>query len=312
MTSILITGSEQPFAGRVAYLLRDHAGVCLREIGQPSAPDLAAALRAAPVDVVLHLGMRGEEQPAPADEPRRSDNLADARAVLDACVEHGVRRVVLRSSVLVYGARKRNPVFISEQQGILRAQQAGLTRDYAEIEALAANYTSAHPALDVVLLRCAGLVGGGIGSPLARYLVQRRPPTLAGFDPRIQVIHPDDAAAAWVLAALGSVRGPLNIAAGPPLTLMHALRLAGNTPVPIVGPLHDMAIRFGVGRPLTSEEWPFGERFLRYACVGDTRRARRALGWQPSISSYAALHELAAQRAMPRTRSTRPAPLPRT
>jgi UDP-glucose 4-epimerase len=255
--------------------------------------------------------MRGEEQPAPADEPRRSDNLTAARAVLDACVAHGVRRVVLRSSVLVYGARKRNPVFISEQQGILRAQQAGLTRDYAEIEALAATYASEHPALDVVLLRCAGLVGGGIDSPLARYLVQHRPPTLAGFDPRIQVIHPDDAAAAWVLAALGSVRGPLNIAATPPLTLMHALRLAGSTPAPMVGPLHDLALRLGVSRPLVSAEWPFQTRFLHYACVGDTRRAQRSLGWQPSISSYAALRELAAHRTPRRSRTLPSAPLPR-
>jgi UDP-glucose 4-epimerase len=312
MTTILLTGSAEQVAGRVACLLRDRADVSLREMGRPTAPDLAAALRAAPVDVVLHLGMRGEEEPAPADEPRRSENLADVRAVLDACVEHGVRRVVLRSSMLVYGARKRNPVFIGEQQGIFRAQQAGLTRDYAELEALAASYAGAHPALDVVLLRCAGLVGGGISSPLARYLVQRRPPTLAGFDPRIQVLHPDDAAATCVLAALGSVRGPLNIAADPPLTLMHALRLAGSTPAPTVGPLHDLAVQMGVSRPLAADTWPFRVRFLHYACVGDTRRARHALGWQPDISSYAALRELAAQRAARPARSTRPAPLPRT
>jgi UDP-glucose 4-epimerase len=312
MTTILITGSEEQFAGRVAGLLRERPGVHLHEVGQPTTPALAAALHAAPVDVVLHLGMRGEEHPAPADEPRRSTNLAAVRAVLDACVEHGVQRVVLRSSVLVYGARNRNPVFISEQQGILRAQQAGLTRDYAELEALAATYAATYPALGVVLLRCAGLVGGGIGSPLARYLMQRHPPTLAGFDPRIQVLHPDDAADACALAALGSMRGPLNIAADPPLTLMHALRLAGSTPAPTVVPLHDLAARLGVGRPFATEEWPFQARFLHYACVGDTRCAQRALGWQPNISSYAALHELAIQPTARPARSSRSTPLPRT
>lgn len=312
MTTILITGSEEQFAGRVAGLLRERPGVHVHEMGRPDAPALAAALHAAPVDVVLHLGMCGEEQPAPADEPRRSANLAAVRAVLDACVEQRVRRVVLRSSVLVYGARKRNPIFINEQQGILRAQQTGLTRDYAELEALAATYASDHPALDVVLLRCAGLVGGGIGSPLARYLMQRHPPTLAGFDPRIQVIHPDDAADACALAALGSVRGPLNIAAEPPLTLMHALRLAGSTPAPTVAPLHDLAARLGLGRPLAIEEWPFQVRFLHYACVGDTRRARRTLGWQPNISSYVALRELAARHTARPARSSRSTPLPRT
>jgi UDP-glucose 4-epimerase len=311
MTSILLTGSEQQLAGRVALLLRARPEVRRLEMGWPTASDLAATLRAEAVEVVLHLAVAGEEQPEPADEPRRAANLDAARVVLDASVAAGVRRVVLRSSSLVYGARRRNPVFISETQGILRAQQSGLTRDYAEIEALAARYARDYPALDVVLLRCAGLVGGGVNSPLARYLGQRRPATLAGFDPRIQVLHPDDAAAALVLAALGSVRGPLNIAAALPLTLMHAIRLAGSTPAPTLEPLHNLSARLGRCRPLIAG-WPFAVRFLHYACVADTQRAQRALGWQPAIVSYAALRELADPRLTSRaTGSTGAAPVPR-
>jgi UDP-glucose 4-epimerase len=202
--------------------------------------------------------------------------------LLGACVAAGVRRVVLRSSTLVYGARADNPAFLHEERPLARIRQSGLVHNYREIDTFAADFARQHPDMHIILLRCAGLVGGGIWSPLAHYLAQQSPRMLLGFTPRIQVLHPDDAAAAFALAALSNFNGAVNLAADDPLPLAQAIRLSGKQPSPLPGAL------------LRGSDWPFGHDFLRHSCVADTRRARRALGWQPSCSAQRALCERAA------------------
>jgi UDP-glucose 4-epimerase len=144
--------------------------------------------------------------------------------------------------------------------------------------------------LHIAILRCAALAGGGVASPLARYLAQAAPRTLLGFDPRIQVLHPADAAVAFALAAVSTFAGPLNIAADQPLTLAHAIRLAERRPLPLPGPLLDLASI--TGAQALPGLLPFPLAFLRYPCVADPRRARAELGWQPQYSAVEALQHL--------------------
>jgi UDP-glucose 4-epimerase len=138
-------------------------------------------------------------------------------------------------------------------------------------------------------------VGGGIWSALAHYLAQPAPRMLLGFNPRIQLLHPDDAAAAFALAVHSSATGALNLAAADPLTLKQAVRLTGKQPVNVPEPLLHVASWAGLRGSLPGG-WPFERSFLRYACVADTRRAQAVLGWQPRHSSKACLRDLAAHQ----------------
>jgi UDP-glucose 4-epimerase len=173
----------------------------------------------------------------------------------------------------------------------------GLIRDYVEIGRFADDFAAKHPELTIAVLRCAGLVGGGVSSPMARYLGQKAPRVLLGFDPRIQVLHPADTAVAFALAALADdAHGAFNIAADGAPTLSHAILLAGRRPLPAPGLFFDTAGLLGArATPLTGE-LPFDPAFLRYSCVADTRHAHDALGWQPQHSADAALRELAPER----------------
>jgi UDP-glucose 4-epimerase len=296
--TVLVSAHESNLGGRVA---REFERRQVRAIGLPgdigpADPQFVDMLREARVDTVVHLTLVGEEQPTYHGEETLQRNIINSMVLLGACARAGVRRVVLRSSTLVYGAHMRNPAFITEEHSPRLHSLTGLLREYGEIDMRAAEFASTHPDIEVVRLRCAGLVGDGIWSPLAHYLAQPMPRLLLGFDPRIQVLHPDDAAATFVLAALGNVTGALNIAADDPLALVQAVRLTGKQPLPVPGLLLDGRTPFPSGqRRGISGAWPFPESFLRASCVADTRRAAQELGWTPRYHARDILRSLKAR-----------------
>lgn len=321
MTTILITNADGQLASRVAA----HLAACeqVRLIGMGSnSPMLAAGglaahspplngypladlLRREQVDVVVHLDIAGEEPAPPGSEATMQQDVLGSMLLLGACARAGVQRVVLRSSTLVYGAYAHTPAFISEDWKPARPRRAGLIRNYIETEAFAADFARKHPHLQLVILRCAALVGGGIWSPFARYLSQPEPRMLSGFNPRMQVLHPDDAAAAFALAALTPAAGAYNLAAADPLTLQQMIRLAGKRPAPVAGPLLEAAAWFGQRRALLGA-WPFEQGYLRYACVAETRRAREQLRWQPHHRASEIVRELSTHHP-PAIASSQPA-----
>jgi UDP-glucose 4-epimerase len=309
---MLITGINGRLAGLIAGVLARQSD--LRVIGIDRMPpehaiagveffrsdmrgrSLHTLLQATAAEVVLHLAQVGEEQTVPSHEVAVRGNVLATMELLGACVAVGVRRVVLRSSTLVYGARHNLPLFVGESTPLHTTGAGDLPHDYVEVERFADDFSDKHPDLAITTLRCAWLVGAAVSSPLARYLRQRTPLTILGFDPLIQVLHPDDAALAFVLAALTpDAAGAFNLAADAPLTLAHAIRLAGGQPLPLAGPLVRPASR--IGGVLQVGALPGDPAFLRYPCVAATQRAHDLLGWTPQHSAEDALRELVPQHA---------------
>lgn len=312
MTTILITGIAGQLATLVAGALVHQPGV--RVVGVDRVPLRQAidgvetycaelrgellldVLRTTAADVVVHLAQVGEEYAPDGRESAVQGNVIATMELLGACESAGVRRVVLRSSTLVYGLRHDLPAFVGESMPLCTTMAPGLVHNYVEIEQFAADFATKHGDMAIVVLRCAGVLGDRGVSPLARYFAQPTPPMLLGFDPRIQVVHVEDAAAAFALAAVSEgTSGAFHVAAEGPVTLLHALQLVGRRPLPLVGPL--LRISQLLGRTQVLGEVPFDSDFLRYACVVDCRRAREVLGWQPQYSAEEALRLFAPQRA---------------
>lgn len=206
MTTMLVYGIDHLFGAAVAQWLSTHTTGRLIGLGErmPGAPtgraeiltatldgqQLVELLRATSVQVVVQPTFVGEETLVANREVACQQNVLRTMELLGACAVAGVQRVILRSSTLVYGASYRQPAFINEQQALADRHRRGLLRDYIEIDAFASEFARKHPQLELLLLRCASFAGGGIASPLTRYLARPYPPMLLGFDPRIQVLHP--------------------------------------------------------------------------------------------------------------------------
>ena len=75
-------------------------------------------------------------------------------------------------------------------------------RDIGELEAYFENFARRHPELTCCMLRFQPEIGADLDTPLARYLSLPVVPTQLGFDPRLQLLHADDATGALQAAAL--------------------------------------------------------------------------------------------------------------
>lgn len=306
MTTVLINGISTPLGAMIARRLSQEPGLKLIGLGRRTPPgpigraeylvarlsggQLVELLRSEAVETVIHLDFLGADERPASHEAAVQQNVLGTMELLGACVAAGVSRVVLRSHSGVYGADPRNPIFIDERRPVARSGLSGIVRDFAEVEQFVADFAPRHPDLAIASLRCAPLIGAW--SPMVGYLTQIGPRTLFGFDPIIQLLHIEDAAAAFALAATSSATGAFNLAAEDTLRLSQAIRLAGQQPVTILEQLVSLAGTFGDRRLLA--HWPYDISFLRYSCVTDCARARAELGWSPEHTAAEALQALRA------------------
>ncbi|RBM11905.1 SDR family oxidoreductase [Streptomyces sp. PT12] len=161
-----------------------------------------------PVDVVVHLALDLDLEADPA--ARTAFNVRGAQTVLTAAAAAGVRRVVLCTSAMVYGALPDNDVPLAEDAELRATADATCVGDLLEIERLARRAPRAHPGLNVTVLRPAILVGG-TDTALTRYFESPRLLVVAGSRPRWQFCHVDDLVSALEFAARERVDGELAV-----------------------------------------------------------------------------------------------------
>jgi UDP-glucose 4-epimerase len=148
--------------------------------------------------------------------------------------------------------------------------------------------------LDLTILRFANIVGRSADSPLIRFLNQKRPAILLGFDPIFQLIHEEDVVEALAQAVTSKWPGKINVAAEGSMPLSRLLRLVRKVPVPVFHPFvyaKKGPIRTSMFK--ASKRQPMGWDFLRYSCVADTTKMRDEISFYPTYTAEEALREFA-------------------
>ncbi|MFG3252848.1 SDR family oxidoreductase [Streptomyces sp. NPDC048172] len=174
-------------------------------------PAIADRLRGEgdPVDVVVHLALDLDLGTDPA--ARTAYNVRGTQTVLTAAAAAGVRRVVLCTSAMVYGALQDNDVPLSEDAELRATADATGVGDLLEIERLARRAPRAHPGLNVTVVRPAVLVGAGTDTALTRHFESPRLLVVADSRPCWQFCHVDDLVSALEYAALEKAEGDLAV-----------------------------------------------------------------------------------------------------
>ncbi|WP_069815624.1 SDR family oxidoreductase [Streptomyces sp. TP-A0874] len=170
--------------------------------------DPAIAERLREVDVVVHLALDLDLE-TDAQE-RTAFNVRGTQTVLTAAAAAGVRRVVLCTSTMVYGALPDNDLPLAEDAELRATAEATGVGDLLEIERLGRRAPRAHPGLNVTVVRPAVLVGG-TDTALTRYFESPRLLVVAGSRPAWQFCHVEDLASALEFAALEKVDGELAV-----------------------------------------------------------------------------------------------------
>jgi UDP-glucose 4-epimerase len=249
-------------------------------------------------DTVVHCGILWYPEPGKPSAILHDVNVIGTLQLLAACQRtETLQRLVVRGSAAIYGCEGAAPSFFAEEMARTLPLRTRFQRDASELEAYIDNFARRHPSLVCCTLRCQPEIGPDLDAPLVRYLSLPVVPTQLGFDPRLQLLHADDATGALEAATRNPVRGAVNVAPSGSISLSRALRLARRASVPIPHPLFGPALgrlgsQLGAG-PLYGD----GVRFLRFGRGVDNRRLLTEIGYRPQFDAEGAVRDFAAKAA---------------
>jgi 1-acyl-sn-glycerol-3-phosphate acyltransferase len=238
--------------------------------------DLPTMLNEYDIDTVIY-----------APPSRRCIVLEDAESVFQQCARAGIKKFILLSSAMIYGASPHNPGFISEAHVISRSDKRRITRDWLDLEALAATYMGELSGTNIELniLRPCTVLALGSNDYFSDLFTRSLACVLPGHDPTIQLLSPIDLASAVNAVVAHRGGGVFNVAPDGVITLRAALRLTEATRLPISRTIQRLVRRFGVTHPLEQLD------YIRYSWTISNRKAKRELKWKPSRSSVEALRD---------------------
>ncbi len=243
------------------------------------------------VEVVVHLAMVATPTRSGGRSTMKEINVIGTMQLLAACQKaESLRRLVVQSSVSVYGASPRDPVKFTEEMTARAQPRTGFGKDAIEVESYVRGLARRRPDLVVSTLRLANLMGAGVDSQVTRYLSLPVVPRVMGFDARLQFLHPTDAVAALLAATRNDLPGTFNVGADDIVVLSQALQMLGR---PSFGIPQEMApLMAGLLRQVRLGDFSTDQiAALTYGRAMDTSRFAAATGWQPSYSSRQAMQE---------------------
>jgi UDP-glucose 4-epimerase len=253
------------------------------DLARPGADQqLAAVLRAAGVDTLVHTAF----VPAPTHEVELVHELESIGTlnVLGACEAAGVRRLVVWSQTVLYGARPDNPALLPESWPLRASPDSVFLRDKLEAERLVREFAARVPRVRTVVLRTAPIVGPRAVGVIPALLARRLVPVAAGYDPLMQVVHEYDVLDAFKRAVELEVAGAFNIVAEGVLPIRTGLLVAGRVPLPVPpNALRQLLATLWALR--ASEASASFVDYLMYPCIADGARAARELGFRPTYST---------------------------
>jgi UDP-glucose 4-epimerase len=210
-----------------------------------------------------------------------------------------VRKVIVKSSTLVYGSTYQDPYFFREDMQRVHSPRTRVERSLGEVAGFVRDFAEDNPHVVVTKLRFSNVLGDDIDTPFTKAF--RRPvvPEIFGFDPRMQFTHEDDVIGAMVYAALDEVPGVYNVAGDGTLPWSEVCAIVGKPRAPLAPVFTDLA-----ARPLRAAgllDLPtelLG--LLRYGRGVDTSRFKRA-GYRYRYSSVGTVHAFARSLRLEKT-----------
>ncbi|HEY8479804.1 MAG TPA: NAD-dependent epimerase/dehydratase family protein [Spirillospora sp.] len=268
----------------------DVPGVTWRvvDIRDPQLPS-----RLTDVDVIVNLDV--EYSPDADPRERRTHNVRGVQTVVTAAAAARVRRVVLVTSAMVYGAAPDNELPLPEDAPLLAEADASIAGDFLEMEELAATAPSTHPGLDITVVRPAALAGPGVDTVVTRHFEAPRLLTVKGSTPGWQFCHIEDLASALEVVVAGDVTGPVAVGCEGWLGPAEVTEITGKRTFELPA-----ALTFGTAQRLHRLGMtPVPATELHYAVYPwavDCARLRAA-GWKPLHDNAAALRAVMEETA---------------
>lgn len=305
MTRVLVTGGAGFLGSHVSAALAKRSdvehvvaadlrerpvtdGVISARLDVTDAAAIAPVLREHKIDTVVHLA-------AIVNPGRDSDmeyrvDVTGSANVLAACVEAGVRRIVVSSSGAAYGYHADNPEWIDELQPLRGNDAFPYSRHKRLVEEMLAEYRRTNPELEQVILRIGTILGPDVRNQITALWDGSRILRIAGSDSPFVFAWVDDVAGAMVRAATDGPAGRFNVAGSGKLTVPEIAGRLGKKQLAVPAWALTAALWLGQKLRLT-EHGPEKVPFLRYRPVLNNRRLIEEFGFTPSRTTAEAFEE---------------------
>ena len=261
---------------------------------------LSRIVKATQVDTILHTFLV-------VDSTRMSGrtlheiNVIGTMNLLAAAGAAGssVRKIVVKSSALVYGSSFQDPVWFREDTKRLRSPRTRVERSLVEVEDYLHDFAEDNPHVAVTLLRFANVLGTDIVTPISKALDLPAVPSIFGFDPLLQFVEEDDVVRSIEFAMRTDVPGKFNVAGDGRVPWSEVASICNKRLVPLPPVLTNWAVapfsRLGV-----LDLPPETLDLLRYGRGIDNRRLKQA-GFDYRYTSAGTVESFARAQRLRRT-----------
>ncbi len=301
---VLVTGAGGYLGSQVLARLAQPdlpdrpAGVVALDIREPSkrlpgvdyavadirSPAIADLLARHQIDTVVHLA----SIVTPGRNSRRDFeydvDVNGTRNVLQACVQHGVRRIIVSSSGAAYGYHADNPAWLTEDMPVRGNEVFAYAHHKRLVEEMLADYRARHPALEQVVLRIGTILGATVHNQITDLFEKPRLLAIAGSESPFVFIWDQDVVAIIVRAIDDGPAGIYNVAGDGALTLREIAARLGKRRLVLPAWLLQGAL--AMLKPLGLTQYgPEQLDFLRYRPVLLNTRLKTVFGYTPHYTS---------------------------
>ena len=300
MNVVLVTGSSGYLGSQVVAALArrsDFSTIALDvrvpaqrlegvsyEVADIRSPEVDAIVARHRPQVVVHLASIVTPGRNSNREFEYSVDVGGTRKLLEACVRHGVQRIIVSSSGAAYGYHADNPQWLTESDPLRGNPGFAYSWHKRLVEEMLAEYRVSQPQLQQVVFRIGTILGATVHNQITDLFEKPRLIAIRGSDSPFVFIHDQDVVGAIVQGVDSKVTGIFNVAGDGKLSIFEIAARLGKRCVVFPAGLLQAALWLLKKLGLT-QYGPEQIDFLRYRPVLDNRRLKEEFGYVPKLSS---------------------------
>ncbi len=262
----------------------EHPGL-VRVLQDVRDPALARTVAEHRIDTVVHLASIVTPGKDSSRDFEYSVDVGGTRNVLQACVQHGVRHIVVSSSGAAYGYHADNPPWLTEDHPLRGNESFAYSHHKRLVEEMLAEWRHTQPQVLQTVLRIGTILGERVDNQITALFEKRRILAVRGSDSPFVFVWDEDVSGAIVHALSGqAASGCYNLAGDGALTMGEIAR-ALNKPL-LNLPAAALQAALAVGHRLgISRYGPEQLDFLRYRPVLLNTALKTRFGYVPGKTS---------------------------
>ena len=254
------------------------------EVADIRAPeDDAIVARHAP-QVVVHLASIVTPSKKSNREFEYSVDVDGTRNLLEACVHHKVKRVIVSSSGAAYGYHADNPDWLTESDPVRGNQGFAYSWHKRLVEEMLADYRTRQPQFEQIIFRIGTILGATVHNQITDLFEKPRLIAIRGSASPFVFIHDHDVVGAIVQGIDSRVTGIFNVAGDGKLDIDEIAARLGKRCMVLPAGLLQAALWLLKKLGLT-QYGPEQIDFLRYRPVLANRRLKEEFGYVPKLTS---------------------------